>query len=246
MKSSSLLIVGFAVLASIAMVGVISIIGCSNRPVPIGESDLDEITDSNKDSAEQPSGDAVETADSDATEVVTADQTETSDQQEATDQQESTDASEAPLNTEEEIQAAFDELNKPPVGPQTVKKITFDDLELKKMEPDDIFRLAHLEDDVKKLIGGKVRISGVIHAGTLMSNKNIKEFVMIINSECKFGRGGTAWHNIRVQLKDGPPLKYTTKPVTVEGDLKLSVFEGVGEDGKPATWSIYVLVGKQA
>lgn len=229
-NTPSLFVGVIAVACSTALVVGIFLLGCSNQPTPIGDTtDLTEADDS-ADPVDGETPDDGEPSD-DTGHVAAAD-----DSQEGDGDETSADA---------EMQAAFDELNKPPVGPTVVKKITFDDLELKNLEPDDIFELGDLDENVEPLIGDTVRITGDIHAGTLMSNKNIREFVLVINKECLFGRGGTAWHNIRVQLKEGDPLTYNGETVTVEGKLTLSIYEGPGIDGQPTTWSIYVLVGKK-
>jgi len=124
-----------------------------------------------------------------------------------------------------------------PMGPNQTYYLNFDDLEIN-MEQDQRFKESMLTPNVRKLDGKRVRISGVIHAGTLYKQTGVKRFVMLKNIECPFGKGATAHHNMRVTLSEG--IDYTTRPVTVEGILKVEPFHG--PDGN--TWALYTLKGK--
>jgi len=122
-----------------------------------------------------------------------------------------------------------------PVGPGGPQKITFDDLNLN-MDKDMVFRPFLVTDRVKELDGTRVRITGFIHGGAA-STKQIHEFVLLKNTECKFGAGGQADHLAMVYLSKGETSKYRLEAVKVEGTLKVKPYEG--PDGN--TWSVYDL-----
>jgi len=122
-----------------------------------------------------------------------------------------------------------------PVGPGGPQKITFDDLNLG-MDKDMVFRPFLVTDRVKGLDGTRVRITGFIHGGA-SSSKQIHEFVLLKNTECKFGAGGQADHLAMVYLTKGETTKYRLEAVKVEGTLKVKPYEG--PDGN--TWSVYDL-----
>lgn len=113
--------------------------------------------------------------------------------------------------------------------------ITFDDLNLR-MQADVAYRPWMLTDRAKELDGQRVRISGYIHAG-ISQVRDIKDFVLLRNTECKFGPGGQADHLIKVVMLDAASARYTTRPVQVEGTIQIDPFEG--PDGN--TWSIYTM-----
>ncbi len=122
-----------------------------------------------------------------------------------------------------------------PVRPGEAQKITFDDLNLG-MREDMVFRPFLVTDRVKELDGTRVRITGFIHGGAA-GTKGIREFVLLKNTECKFGAGGQADHLAMVYLTPGETAKYQVEAVKVEGVLKVKPFEG--PDGN--TWSVYDL-----
>ena len=121
-----------------------------------------------------------------------------------------------------------------PTRPGDAEKITFDDLNLG-MREDMVFRPFLVTDRVKELEGKRIRISGFIHAGA--GSENVKEFVLLKNTECKFGPGGQADHLAMVYLTPGDTTKYQLEAIKVEGVLKVKPFEG--PDGN--TWSVYDL-----
>lgn len=122
-----------------------------------------------------------------------------------------------------------------PARPGEAEKITFDDLNLG-MAADMVFRPFLINDRVQELDGKRLSLLGYMHGG-VESRKNIKEFVLLKNTECKFGPGGQADHLAQVFLKPGAETVFTQKPVKVEATLKIQPMEGV--DGN--TWSIYRL-----
>jgi hypothetical protein len=122
-----------------------------------------------------------------------------------------------------------------PTRPGEAEKITFDDLNLG-MQADMVYRPFLLNDRVKELDGKRLSIVGYMHGG-VESAKNNKEFILLKNTECKFGPGGQADHLADVKLKAGETARLTRDAVKVEGTLKIEPFEG--PDGN--TWSIYRL-----
>jgi len=137
---------------------------------------------------------------------------------------------------------------KPPVGkrppadrlpsrPGEAEKITFDDLYLG-MQADVVFRPYMIPEGhrVKELEGKAISLSGYMH-GAQLSQRGIAKFVLLKNTECKFGPGGQADHLAQVILRDGTTTEFTNAPVKVEGILKVVPYEGV--DGN--TWAIYNL-----
>jgi hypothetical protein len=120
-------------------------------------------------------------------------------------------------------------------GDQEVLDITFEDINMR-MQADMVFRPFLVTDRVRELEGRRVRISGVMNAPDRL--EGIKEFVLLKNTECKFGPGGMADHLVSVTLKDGETATYQgDQPISVEGVFRLKPFQG--PDG--FTWSVYDL-----
>jgi hypothetical protein len=106
------------------------------------------------------------------------------------------------------------------------------------MQADMVFRPWLVNDRVKELDGRRVRISGVMHAGFDRKKGRIREFVLLKNTECKFGPGGQADHLVMVKLEETATADYQgDTPISVEGVLRMNPFQG--PDGN--TWSIYDL-----
>jgi hypothetical protein len=79
-----------------------------------------------------------------------------------------------------------------------------------------------------------------MHAGQ-NSKRGIKEFILLKNTECKFGPGGQADHLANVVLKEGQTTGYTDGPIKVEGTLTIEPFQGFDNN----TWYIYKLESAQ-
>ncbi len=117
--------------------------------------------------------------------------------------------------------------------------ITFEDLNLG-MQADMVFRDFLLTDRARELDGRKVRLIGYMDGG-ISQSKGIKEFILLRNTECKFGAGGQADHLVRVLLVEGVTINYTQDAVQVDGVLRINPFHGA--DGN--TWSVFDLAGEQ-
>ncbi|MFM7846262.1 MAG: hypothetical protein ACKOU6_14425 [Planctomycetota bacterium] len=119
-----------------------------------------------------------------------------------------------------------------------IEVITFDDLNIG-MQADMAFRDFLLTDRVKELDGKRVRLIGYMHGG-VSQIKDLTEFVLLQNTQCKFGPGGQADHLVRVLVKPGVAADYATGAIQVEGTLKVVPFQG--PDGN--TWSVYDMTGE--
>jgi len=126
-----------------------------------------------------------------------------------------------------------------PSRPGDAEKITFDDLNLG-MQADIVFRDFMISERVHDLEGKRISIVGYMHGGQ-SAQRGIKEFILLKNTQCKFGPGGQADHLTNVILKPESSIAYTASPVKVEGTLKLAPFQG--PDGN--TWSIYTIEDAQ-
>jgi len=126
-----------------------------------------------------------------------------------------------------------------PVRAGGVEKITFEDLNLG-MQADMVYRDFMLSDRVKELEGRRVSIAGYMHAGQ-EAQRGIKRFILLKNTQCKFGPGGQADHLTDVVLRDGGTTSFTPSDVKIEGIFRIAPFQG--NDGN--TWSIYRLEDAQ-
>ncbi len=116
-----------------------------------------------------------------------------------------------------------------------IEKIDFADLNLG-MESDQVFRPFMLTERARELDGRVVRISGYMDAGVLQQ-EGFRDFVLLRNTECKFGPGGQADHLVHVEVKENINTKYTDKVISATGLLSIEPFQG--DDGN--TWAIYKL-----
>ena len=137
---------------------------------------------------------------------------------------------------------AIEKTEPPPVVTKTgkVTEITFDDLKCN-MQEDIVFRPWMLTDRAKELDGSRIRLTGFMMP--FDKQKGIENFVLLRNSECKFGAGGKADHLLQVFLQPGVTVSYKgDQPLEVVGTLKINPFQG--PDGN--TWCIYDLAGESA
>lgn len=123
--------------------------------------------------------------------------------------------------------------------PAATELIGWDALDIG-MQADVVYRPFFLQNNPRtdSLNGKRVRIGGFIHGGVARPN-NLQEFILLKNNRCKYGPGGQADHLIRVFVKKGVRVDFTTKMVYVEGVLTLHPDQG--PDGN--TWSLYDLEG---
>jgi hypothetical protein len=89
---------------------------------------------------------------------------------------------------------------------------------------------------VKSLDGQTIRITGYMHAGVFQTD-NIREFVLLRDSNCPFGREGEAHHAMLVELPGDLRTSYTNQPLTLAGTFHVRPWNG--PDG--TTWALYHL-----
>lgn len=114
--------------------------------------------------------------------------------------------------------------------------VTFDDLNLN-MQADIVYRPWMLTDRAKELDGRRIRVTGVMLGAGVSQQKNLKDFVLLKNKECKFGPGGQADHLLHVFYRGEKPANFTQSSIEIEGVLKINPYQG--PDGN--TWSVYDL-----
>lgn len=104
---------------------------------------------------------------------------------------------------------------------------TFDDLKFD-IEPGERFEREMLTEDVKALLGKRIRIRGYI-LPTYM-RKGLTQFILVRDDqECCFGPGAALYDCIVVEMQTGHSADFSVKPVSVEGRLTLD--ELMGLDG---------------
>ena len=123
--------------------------------------------------------------------------------------------------------------HKPIVKNSKPAKVTFDNLVIG-MQKDIAFRPFMMTEEAKSLVGQVIQIPGYM-AGGVSKVEGLKKFILLRNTECKFGPGGQADHLIQIQMKQGKTTSYSDKMLYVQGTLEFKPFQG--PDGN--TWSIY-------
>jgi len=99
--------------------------------------------------------------------------------------------------------------------------INFDDLKFE-LDKDAPFAEKLLSDEIKKLVGKKVKLRGYILPSTLFKETNIEEFVLVRdNQECCFGPGAALFDCVIIKMLPGKTTDFVTRPVTVEGRFKI-------------------------
>lgn len=128
-----------------------------------------------------------------------------------------------------------------PRRPGEAEKVTWEELNLG-MQADVVFREFMLEgnDRVQELDGQRISIVGYMHGGQT-TQRGIKEFILLKNTQCKFGPGGQADHLANVVMREGFTTSFTPSPIKVEGTLKIEPFQGPDMN----TWYIYRLESAQ-
>jgi hypothetical protein len=93
-----------------------------------------------------------------------------------------------------------------------------------------------MKTSIQSLDGQAVRITGYMHGGVAVK-EGIREFVLLRNIDCPYGRQGEAHHVMLVKLAGDLRASYTAQPLTVEGTFRVRPYDG--PDG--ATWALYAL-----
>lgn len=119
-----------------------------------------------------------------------------------------------------------------PRADQAPVAVTFEDLNLN-MQADIVYRPVMMTDRVRELEGKRIKLKGFMLPDARV--RKIKEFVLVKNTECKFGPGGQADHLAEIKMQGDATATHTNRPVEVEGVLRIEPFQGT--DGN--TWSIF-------
>jgi hypothetical protein len=113
-------------------------------------------------------------------------------------------------------------------GADRVRPITFDKVKFE-MKQGDPFEQSLLTDDIKKLDGKTVRVSGWMLPSFQQSG--IKAFILVRdNQECCFGPKAALYDCMVVEMTGGATAEFSTYQITVEGVFKVK--EVKGPDGK--------------
>jgi hypothetical protein len=112
--------------------------------------------------------------------------------------------------------------------------ITFDDLEID-LPPGGTFTESLLTERIRELDGCRIHIRGFMVPS--FQQAGIREFVMVKNTECRFGPGEPPHHVMMVVLRAGQTAAFTVRPLAVEGRFSISLY--TGPDG--SVWSLYRL-----
>lgn len=113
-----------------------------------------------------------------------------------------------------------------------VAPITFEDLKFE-MKEGDKFERSMIDEKVEATIASPVKITGYLSPS--FKQDGIDEFVLMRNTECKFGRD-LPFHFVIVRLVKGQTTSYSVRPVTVEGSIRV---EELTIDGK--TFAVYMM-----
>ncbi|MEX2172890.1 MAG: hypothetical protein WD872_00925 [Pirellulaceae bacterium] len=140
-------------------------------------------------------------------------------------------AAREPVKRNKPVKGKAPPADRTPDKPGGPEKIAFEDLNLQ-MREDMVYRPFLLTERAKELDGQRVSIVGFIHGG---ASGKVEKFVLLKNTECKFGPGGQADHLAMVYLAAGETTQYTSAALKVEGTLNVEPF--TGPDGN--TWSVY-------
>lgn len=147
----------------------------------------------------------------------------------ATNDKSTTDADTA----DEPSQPATTPKDKPTSSNAKPEKVTFDNLVIG-MQKDIVFRPFMMTEEAKSLVGQVIQIPGYMSGG-VSKIEGLEEFILLRNTECKFGPGGQADHLIQIKMQKGKTTNYTKDMLYVQGTLEFKPFQG--PDGN--TWSIY-------
>ena len=114
------------------------------------------------------------------------------------------------------------------------RTISFDDLEID-LAPGQAYDESLLTDRIRELDGCRVVIRGFMYPS--FQQAGIREFVMLKNTECRFGPGEPPHHVMLVVLRSGETTSFTVRPLALEGRLSVSPY--IGPDG--TAWALYRL-----
>jgi len=116
--------------------------------------------------------------------------------------------------------------------------LTFDDVsfDIKQNQP---YESSMLTDKIKQYNGKTIRIKGFLAPSFKQSG--LTDFVLMRNTECKFGSGDPVCHFIMVKMQGGKSIDFTVRPVSVEGEFRIDEFK-IGKK----VYAIYQMKGTSA
>lgn len=121
------------------------------------------------------------------------------------------------------------------IAPAEPARVTWDQLDIG-IQAESKFEPWMMTTLIKSLEGQTVRITGYMHGGIAVK-EGIREFILLRNIDCPYGRQGEAHHVIAVQLAADERTKYSQQALTVVGVFRIRPYDG--PDG--STWSLYAL-----
>ena len=131
------------------------------------------------------------------------------------------------VSGEDQSQQALDkepakvEIKRSSASARAKGEITFDDLKFE-IEKDAPFDDKLVSKDIKELENKVVKLSGYILPTTLFKETDISQFVLVRdNQECCFGPGAALYDCVIVEMLPGKTTDFVTRPVTVQGKLKI-------------------------
>lgn len=110
-----------------------------------------------------------------------------------------------------------------PAEPPEPWAITYDDLDIG-LKPDQDYEPWMMTVNVERMLGRRVRIEGFMSGG-VFQRTNIREFPLVKEKDCPFGRGH-AHHVTQVVLRGKELIDFTTEPIKLEGKLRLNPVAG--------------------
>ena len=105
----------------------------------------------------------------------------------------------------------------PAVGYAAGKQITFEDLKFD-MKEGDKFERKMITTAIEETIAKPVQITGYMSPS--FKQDGITEFVLMRNTECKFGTD-LPFHFVVVRLAKGQTTSYSVRPKTIDGDITI-------------------------
>jgi hypothetical protein len=120
-------------------------------------------------------------------------------------------------------------------GRREPSAITWDELDVG-IHAESRFEPWMMKTSIQSLEGQPVRITGYMHGGVAVK-EGIREFVLLRNIDCPYGRQGEAHHVMVVQLGGDLRTSYSSQALAVEGTFHIRPC--AGPDG--TTWSLYAL-----
>jgi hypothetical protein len=104
------------------------------------------------------------------------------------------------------------------------------------IQAESVFEPWMMKTSIQALDGQLVRITGYMHGGVAVK-EGIREFVLLKNSDCPFGRQGEAHHALVATMQGKSRTSYSPRPLVVEGTFHVRPLNG--SDG--TTWALYAI-----